>query len=406
MFNNIICRLRKSEKLRKVLYKIIIFLSIAYLFFIPSFSGRTGFNLVGFPLFGLLLVVVLAYTFLFSFFQLKYKHIALFIFSIIALVGTIFWSHSFRSWLTILLMAITFFIFTLIIDIIKRKQDFVIIGLVAMLLFSLYFVFIYRNDLLNFSNYSNMRLGDYFDNVNQIGSYFLLASILSLYCLLFLNTKYRFFNAIIFPYFVFLGFTTGSRTFLISLLVGVIFLLFFKFKDKKVLLLVVVAVFASFIVLILSMPFAATIRERMFDMLNTLFGSNTNTVEGSTVQRTVWQGYAFYLGLHNIFFGFGADGFIVFSGTGTYSHANFVEIFCNFGLIGFLTYYFIWFVSIKESLHNKNKLKYLALCILIVFIAKGILEITYYNKIVAFELALSLSFSYSEFNENYYEVKI
>jgi O-antigen ligase len=84
-------------------------------------------------------------------------------------------------------------------------------------------------------------------------------------------------------------------------------------------------------------------------------------------------------------FGYGIDSFRILTNYPSYSHNNFVEILHNFGIIGFLTFYYVHFVILYfvlskwKSLFKKDRFLILAsiLCLLI----NDLTVVSYYVKI-------------------------
>ena len=109
-------KIKSSLKAKKTIKLILASFFGLYVFFIPAFSGRAGFNYIGYFLFAILSVMVFVYIGLFSSFKLSLKHFLMPIFAAYALIGTVFYSHSYREWLTIFLMGVTYFVFVLFFE--------------------------------------------------------------------------------------------------------------------------------------------------------------------------------------------------------------------------------------------------------------------------------------------------
>lgn len=380
---------KSSLKAKKTFKLIILLIFELYVFFIPSFSGRVGFNYIGYFIFAILSAMIILYVSLFSTFRLALKHFLMPIFAVYALLGTIIYSHAYREWLTIFLMSVTYFIFVLFFDEIKNKRVLLYICLFPILCFAFYFIAIYWRELIDISNIGTARLGDYFNNVNAVSNFFAFGFGLSLFLSLFFNKKVEILNIISSPLFFVLGVSTGSRTFIIITALIVMLLVFFKFKKQKVVLLISIALVVVSGVVLISMPFMSNIRERFFDMFKTLFSAEFG--ESSTIQRIIMQRYAFFLGTKNLFIGLGAGGFATFSGYGTYSHSNIFEVFANFGIIGFISFYFLWFYSFYYSKKQNSIYKYFAMAFLFAELIHGFFSVLFSSKIAALELAMCIS---------------
>ena len=393
--------LRSNQTLKKVLYWASIVLTGFYIFCVPSFGESTSFTryLIYFSMIALGLVSVL-YCFLFS--DLKFNKLCILIplFALYAFVGTALYSHQFRSWFALVLLSGSFFVFIFAFKTINNKNLIVAIISLAFFLFSLYFIIYYRNDILNFKSFSKegFRLGTYFDNQNGVAAYAVVGFASPLYLVLFFKKKIRF--AFILPALTSLlvGITTGSRTFLVAAIVILFVFLYFKFqKHKFIYLLVVLGIFALLILLI-NLPFMTTLRERLLRAFDTFFGTG-NKVDTSTIGRMLWMDYGFSLGFKRLLFGYGAEGFSIVSGVGTYSHSNFAEVVCNFGLPGFIIFYAPMVIFITKAFLSKKIDKAFIITFSTYYILVGFSNVIYYKKIYYLILAFMFYLAFVESSE-------
>ncbi len=370
--------LKNSEKAKKTFYILVCVFVFLYMFSLPSFSGRSGWNYIPYGLMALLMVVVFLYTFLYSKFEFKWYLLFLPLFCAWALIGTIFYSHQFRDWLTLPLLTITFFVFYYAFKAINDfKRSFLII-MCALLAFCVYFLCIYYEDLLNFADFSSFRLGFYFDNVNAIAGYMSLGFAIALYFLF--CSKRNIFYIYLIPLVVFaiIGISTGSRTFLVDILLLVVGALIIRFKDHKVALVISLVCLIVALVVLINLPFLSTMKSRLTAMFSTLFGSGS---EGSTTTRILWQIYGVTLSSGNLIIGYGADGFAIASGVGTYTHGNYAEVICDFGIVGFLIYYSFIFFLLHSFFKSKTKESaFLFTTIVVLMMVNGFLGVHYYSK--------------------------
>lgn len=142
-----------------------------------------------------------------------------------------------------------------------------------------------------------------------------------------------------------------------------------------------------FIVLFINLPFMDTMRSRIIRSINTILGIGIR-VDTSTIERTIWADYGVYLGSKHLFFGLGSKGFSVFSGTGTYSHNNYSEVFCDFGLFGFVLFYIPLCYCAFKSFTTKHECISLVVPYILYYIVAGFFNVFYYNKIYYLILAL------------------
>ena len=393
--------LRSNKILKTILYWTAIVLTGFYVFCVPSFGESTSFTryLIYFSMIALGVVSV-TYCFIYS--DLKLNKICLLIplFALFAVVGTLLYSHQYRSWLTLVLLAGSFFAFVYAFKVIKDKYLIVSIISAAFFLFSIYFIVYYRNDIINFSSFKSesFRLGTYFDNQNGVAAYAIVGLAAPLYLVLFFKKKIRY--AFILPAltsFV-VGLTTGSRTFIFALIIVLLVFLFFKFKNHKfIYLLVVLGIFTTFIVLI-SLPFMATMRERLLRAFDTFFGTGTK-VDTSAIERTLWMDYGFALGFRRLLFGYGVEGFSIVSGVGTYSHSNFAETICNFGLLGFIIFYAPLVIFLIRAFMSKKVDKAFIITFVTYYLIVGFANVIYYKKIYYLILAFMFYLAFIEVSE-------
>lgn len=390
-----------------------------YVFSLPAFSARAPWNIISYVLMALLLLNTILSTHLYSSFSWKKHFIVIPAFVLWMLVGTILFSHQYRVVLTLFLLSVTMFTFYFSFRFINDFETISKIIILALITFSLYFLIIYWKSILNFNSFSSetFRLGDYFDNVNHIGTYYSIGVSFSFYFLLFAKKMAKLYSV---PgiFFLLLGMTTGSREFVITTILIVFLLLFYKLRKKKLIfLLTVISVFVVAIVLI-NLPFMSTMKIRFEKMVIALLGGGG---EGSTTTRFLWQIYGVVLGSKNIIPGYGAYGFGNVSGVGTYTHANYSEIICNGGIIGFLLFYGYIIYIFGKTFKSNIAIKHLVSTFAVAFVILSPVSIIYTNKetylLLGFMLAaLDTSFKGEVFgtprsniinnNETFYMVKI
>lgn len=385
-------KIKNSNRIKQFVQISQLVLSSLYIFSLPSFSGRARFNLISYFLMGLLLVNVIFDVFIYKKNKIRAHYLLLPAFVSFALLSTALFSHHFREWLTLFLLSLTYFVFLFVF---LNNNKFVLARIVtcSLFCFSLYFLIIYRNQVFNLSSFTDehSRLGWYFDNVNQIGSYFSVAYIFSLFIVLFSNKKIDLLFVLPALLFVYEGITTGSKAFMFSFVVSTLTLIIIRFRHHKIrLLILVVSLVATFIVLI-NLPFLSLLKDRILSMFSTLFGVGGSNIDGSTLQRFLWQEYSLYLASKNLFLGLGESGFAVFSGVGTYSHANYSEMLCNFGLLGFVLFYVPIVLPLFFINKNKQNVRFLSVALSAFLIVSSFMEVFYYDKIIYVCLGFMLS---------------
>lgn len=385
----LISNLKQSVKLKRILYYAILLFLFAYVFSVPSFGESSSFTrYIIFVSMFFLGASAFAYCFLYEDFHINKSSLLVPAFCIFALIGTIAYSHEYRSWFSLVLLSLSFFIFVYAFKAIKNKYTIIIVVAVAFFLFSLYFIVHYRKQILDFRSYTNssFRLGDFFDNPNGVSAYAVVGVSTPLYLVLFWDKKIKYVFIIPMLTMLLVGLTTGSRTFLLIVFLMVVVFLFFKFKKHKFIYLGVIAGIVIIGIILLNLPFLSTLKDRLIQAIQSIFGT-ASKVDTSTLERTVMIDYGFYLGSKRLFFGYGVDGFSLISGIGTYAHSNFAEVLCDFGLIGFLIFYSPLVILLTKSLMTKKIDKSFVITFVIYYLIVSFFNVIYYKKIYYLILA-------------------
>lgn len=394
--------LRVNLFIKKALFVLVVVFMFLYTVSIPSFSGREKVYLISYGLMALFGGFTFVYTLIYGKFAFQKRHLLPLLFVLEALIGTTIYSHDFRRWLSILLMVITLFVYYFAFSIIKSRFSLKII-IFAFVFFSFYFVFVYRNEIIHL-NIEN-RIGTYFDNQNAVGSYFSLAFAASTYVGVMFEKKRELLYLISSALFGLCGIFTGSRTFIVLVAVSVSVILFIRFRKRKWLFLIIYACLVALFLIALNLPIFAKLKERFDELLYTLFGIGTSKFEHSTIQRVLWQEYGYYLGSQNLLFGYGCEGFSIFSGIGTYSHSNFSEVICNFGIVGFALFYSCYLIPLVNCFGSKQKDKYMVAIFVIYYLIKGFFGVSYYYKESYLIIALCMYLTKDSTFESIFESK-
>lgn len=385
-------KIKASKRIERITYYSVLSLILLYAFCVPSFGSRPGLSYSVYAVLGLLGVFTFLYLIFFK--KVEFNRYLLFVpvFVGYALLGTLFFSHQFRGWLTLFLLSVSFFVLYYSFVVVEHKNHVLSAIIFGIFAFSLYYIFHYRSEIINFSTYGSeaFRLGDYFDNQNDVAACCLAGFSLSIYMLLFAKKLFKLVYILPVLSIFLVGLTTGSRTFLLASILIVLVFLYFRMKNHKLFyilsLIVIFGLFFGFI----NLPFMATLKERLLKMIETFF-SSSNTIDTSAVSRSIWLDYGVFLGSKNILFGLGYGGFSIFSGVGTFTHSNIVEVFCDFGLLGALLFYSPYLVLICLQIKNKDRYLQLTLPLFVMYFAISFSMVFFYNKMYYVMIAL-LSF--------------
>lgn len=387
-------KMRQSVTAKRAITIVMVSLFGLYIFATPYFSDRKPFNYLVYCIFALFAFFVLVHRYLYFDFRIKsisYRTFVPFVFALYSSISTIVFSHEYRFLLTVFLISLSVAFLFLMMEQISNNYLIIEITIWALSLFTILFVFHYRLDIFDLKNIGNTRLAsdNYFDNVNAVASYMAGCAILSFYFSLFGNKKYRLVYLITFVGSFFIGVLTGSRAFIVCVVVSVLVTFAIRFKKKPLFLILGLALIIGVIILLFTLPAFATLKQRLIEMFNMITG-NAYSTDYSTATRILWQDYATFLGVQHLMFGTGVNGFAVFSGTGTYSHANISELICNAGFIGMLIYYAPLIISVFDCFRKKFEYKNLVIILVAFFLFREFLDVTYNSKFNAFIIALLL----------------
>ncbi len=203
------------------------------------------------------------------------------------------------------------------------------------------------------------RLDNDFANANSLGLCVAYAAIIAAYEWLFCQ-KSLLSMAAMFPCLLLLA-ASGSRKALVVLVLGVLILLFFRYKTRsmlksifKMIPAVLLAGVAGY--MLLSTSIFSGVIERMDTLLNLATGAGV--VDGSTLERKmmVEVGWAQFMKTPILGIGIGASGdlLLINGGRDTYLHNNFIELLCCGGIVAFCLYYAMYYYCFRSMLQYRN----------------------------------------------------
>ena len=324
---------------KKILFISVVVLIVLYCFVMWSFSSRRPWNYVEIGLAAILSTLLIVHCFLENKFKINIYVILSMLFCLLSSVSYLF-NIKYSSFPRTIFML--FFLGVLVYQFASfNKFHFeitVFSVFVGSLLFYILYIIKYNTSLFNFSSFE--RLGMDFDNQNSIARCFVVVGLLSIYYLL----KYKIYPlAIVSILSFYLCLTTGSISNLLCFLLCAFVLLLASFKKKGKLITTISFVLAIVVIIvIIQMPFAKYFKDRIVNIIYTLFGGNQGRVDASTYDRFILAIDAFNLFLDRPLFGYGYNSTHLYtSGTGLFSHNNLIELLSNFGFFAFLVYEFM-----------------------------------------------------------------
>ncbi len=286
---------------------------------------------------------------------------------------------------------ITVLVFTFSLSvIIKEKKQLHLFFLMMMIGATVLILYLIFTGQTNLEEESAGRFGgNLTGNSNIFAAMYMLASIVTIYFLFLKKNKIlKVSLLVVFGLSVYALILAGGRKYILSVIIF-IYLMFLQKQDKndKKHILKYTIIFAIVVVLlyvlILNVPFLYdTIGYRFEGLVNYAGGDASNT-EG-VAKRGDMIAKGLELWLNNPIFGNGIDGFKNLSGFGYYSHNNFIELLCNFGIVGFGLYYGMYVHIFTKLLKVKEKsiLKKMFCAFMICLCIFEISEITYSMHII------------------------
>lgn len=336
-----------NENKIKYIFSTIILISIGLLsFMLPSFSSGSLHKI---PLLfaGFLAIMIFVYLLLYQKIFIDKYIISMLLFCLTIVISSLLNDPKQIGRTEFLLTGIFIMLYEFMSSKENKYKSFysVYIGLC---MFVLYFLASYFKEIISFDI---GRLGSLFGNENAIGRYFCLGYIINLYLSI---TKKNYPLIITLPFFALFGALTGSKLFLIMLvLVTIVFIIMFFGKKKWYWSLVIVTVGFVGVIGLLQLPMFATLNKRLLAMIKSIIGG-TGYTDMSTLTRYNMFFEGIYLFTCKPIFGWGSNGFMINAAYNTYSHSAISETLCDFGIIGFLCFFAPIIISLVNANQNKS----------------------------------------------------
>ena len=241
-----------------------------------------------------------------------------------------------------------------------------------------------------------IRIGNDYANANAIGMWAAISAVLFVYFILGEGMKLKYI-AIIMP--ILLVAFSQSRTAFIELIIGILLVVFFRYREKKQFLKGVFHIVFAILIIVAVIFFVS--RFQVFSGLNERiqslvdYSQGKSVREASVIQRELYiqAGWKQFLKTPILGVGIGNTDQItmIVPGRSTYLHNNFIELLASGGIIGFGIYYgIILYLIIKLIPFALKKESFSDAC-LIVLIVHTIADygtVSYYTKGTYFILVL------------------
>lgn len=239
------------------------------------------------------------------------------------------------------------------------------------------------------------RVGSSIGNENIIGEFAAISAIIAFYWYKYYANKKMLFIVLI-TGFIALG--TASRMALIVLCVGLlgVQVLDMTFKNAMVLILRFIGVLVLFLVL-LRLPMFSTLNERIQDLF-ILFETGESANKSINYRVMMLRiGIEQFIDSPIIGVGIGNTSVLMEGLFGNraygYLHNNYVELLAGCGILGFISYYYIYFKALfnLSKITKKERDAKLYILLLIILLISDVSNVTYYKAETLFIIMMSYS---------------
>lgn len=397
LFNNLFCDLETSIKST-------VFALIPIATFFSVMSDRTPYNYFNIAVYGVVSILILFYVIKYKSFKFDVFTLLILAFNFSILISQIVNNHILQFPRTIILLSLfSILLYQFFINV-KNKESVFIAILIGGLLFAIYFIVTYRNDLAGFKFDFSQRLGRDFSDQNDLCKYLAIFAIISCVCAFKFGLVWKIpfvVSALLFFILILLtGSISGLLCFLITFIITII--LCVKRQNRLIAVVVIAGLILIFVVLI-QLPAFSYFKTRIEKIFAGLANTGEN-YDGSAVDRMQLFKESFRLFVTKPLFGYGYDQVQNFThGRGMFSHNNFTELGASFGIVGLLIYETILLMPLIKSIKEKKTNHFLSTTTIYLFIFQIFLVI--FRKKIEFIL-LPLYFSMACYGYYpYYELK-
>lgn len=225
----------------------------------------------------------------------------------------------------------------------------------------------------------NVRLGKDINQENTFGMMNATTCIVAFYYM-FYKKRFKLFHIAALVLAFFFAMSSGSRTSLLMICIGILFLVYKRYGIKQVYkLITIVLVLSIAFFSIMQLPVFETINLRMEQMGKNLSGKSGGDSSSATRMDMIIDGWNVFK--EKMLVGYGAANYGIVTRYRTYAHNNFIEILVDFGLIGFALYYLNYWNALKNLWNMKTNEGKALLCVFLVRTIMEMVTVTYYDKI-------------------------
>ena len=214
---------------------------------------------------------------------------------------------------------------------------------------------------LNVDTETGERLGkELTGNANTFATIYMIAACSSVYLLLSdRKVVFKIFYIVTFALQMYgLALSGGKKFFAIPFVVLFITLLFKKDNrgKKHVILYAVLGAAVAFVLFyaLLNIPILYNTVGHRFESFFEYSTGLSKSSDASTIEREYMRARAMDLWAQSPVFGNGYNAFTQIGGWNVYSHCNYTELLCNYGIVGLLYYYYFWAYSLYSLIKVKS----------------------------------------------------
>lgn len=386
--------------LTSIIDKLTGFLLLCYIIAAAAFENYAPTSALS--TYTLYMFALFAFVYMFCKRKIKFTYytIAIFLYGIIIAIS-LFFAPDFKYGIQTLYWYYTCAVLTFLIgnyiDSFKKIYFLIKAYIISGIVLAIFLYSIYGMEIFSMAAKSNhgIRIGGELGNENVIGMTLSISCVFAAFLLFYHSSAkkekmmYVLSVVICFPLIL----LTGSKKALFLVFFGIMLLIIYKPGDKgnivkKLRYFLIGMIFLLLCTFIITRIKAFWfITERINEFIGIMLGKGSND---SDAQRF----YMIRTGLNEFslspIFGNGvAYSRYIF---GTYSHNNYIEILMNTGIVGFITYYSIYIISILKLYFSKSydlKLRTLVLFIVISFLILEVGMVSYYNRYFQILIAAS-----------------
>lgn len=253
---------------------------------------------------------------------------------------------------------------------------------------SVYTITFYGFETFKYMLLNSERVGNDYANANAIGMWMAITVTVGVWLIAFYGFRLKY-CAIALPFFIVA--LAQSRTALIEAIIGVLLILFLRYRNQKNVLrtigkmILIIIGIIGILILLSKLAIFDGILMRMEQLIQMFTGGSD--ADSSSLVRSAYIKLGFEQFLRTPLFGIGMGSTYILTGQysthSTYLHNNFVEVLASGGIIGFVCYYSMHAYIIKElfkKLKSNNPETIICFVLIVIHTLADYGTVCYYKK--------------------------